>query len=693
MKTNYKFSIIFLLMLLGTGLQLWGQNLQQIKLTLATTGQSSISINATKDSRFIVDWGDGTTEKYTGLGDESNNDVSCYHRYATNKNYDVTITGETENCNLIYIYFYSGDLTNIDLSKATNLKKLYCIGNKLKALDISSCTALTELHCGGNELTTLDVSKNTALRVLGCPNNKLTTLDVRTNASLYALYCNDNYLTDLKVTRSTLNLLECYNNNLSMQLMYELSTAYSGMVNLGVQYVGGNTIKKIIGDEIDLNPYLLTQGTNTLIVTLNGNVAQKDKDYTETAGKITFLSKGVFEIGITNPLIRTNASYNILPKLVLIVLVDVSPTIAMMLDIDVVIKFNRPVEKTIGLAGTPNTDIIIDWGDNTTETYTQPQNGAVKNYTKTYANSGTYKVKIASTGNFSSLYCSGLDISSIDLTKSTTLKEIYCSSNLFTSIDLSGCQELLRFSCPYNSLTSLDLSKNTQLRNLDISNGKLTSINLSNNIKLDSVYLYNNAIPLNELYNISKVTKSFAVSNLGDQTLPPVTVSNNSPIDLSTLTTLGTSSTVFTVVKEGGASNVAGSGVTRQNASSSTSEDYTLNNGILTLITPGTYNVTMTNASIVSSTPNKPSVKATYIKTTSTGTTNPASNVLKLYPNPTRDIINIETKNRTLPNFKLIGVQGNILLRGQGDRIDLSAYAKGIYLLQIDGEVFKIRKD
>jgi hypothetical protein len=231
------------------------------------------------------------------------------------------------------------------------------------------------------------------------------------------------------------------------------------------------------------------------------------------------------------------------------------------------------------------------------------------------------------------------------------------------------------------------------LRNLDISNGTLNSIDLSNNIKLDSVYLYNNAIPLNELYKISQQTKSLSVNNLGEQTLPAVTVTGNTAIDLSNMTTLGATETVFTVEKESDGTSTTGSGVKGENTTAAVSPDYTLDNGKLTLITNGTYKVTMTNESVLSNGTTKPSVKATYIKTSTTGISNLTSKTLKIYPNPTEGILNIETENNALPNVKLITVQGNVILQTQSNSIDLSPYEKGIYLLQIDGKTFKIRKD
>jgi len=106
---------------------------------------------------------------------------------------------------------------------------------------------------------------------------------------------------------------------------------------------------------------------------------------------------------------------------------------------------------------------------------------------------GSYKVKITSTGEITKLYCCGLNTTSMDLSKCPSLKNIYCSGNLFTSIDLSACPALEEFNCPYSLLTSLDVSKNTSLKSLDCMFSKLTSIDLSKNSNLQYVYFEGNA--------------------------------------------------------------------------------------------------------------------------------------------------------------------------------------------------------
>jgi hypothetical protein len=65
---------------------------------------------------------------------------------------------------------------------------------------------------------------------------------------------------------------------------------------------------------------------------------------------------------------------------------------------------------------------------------------------------------------------------------------------------------------------------------------------------------------------------------------------------------------------------------------------------------------------------------------------------IKTYPNPVIDRLRIETVNAVPPTVKLYNMQGLLLLQTQSAEIDFSAFAPGIYFLQIDGENIKVVK-
>ena len=66
---------------------------------------------------------------------------------------------------------------------------------------------------------------------------------------------------------------------------------------------------------------------------------------------------------------------------------------------------------------------------------------------------------------------------------------------------------------------------------------------------------------------------------------------------------------------------------------------------------------------------------------------------ISIYPNPTNGIINIRTNSGVMPELKLYSLDGRLLLQTYGNELDLSGYAKGMYLLYVNGNTFKIVKE
>ena len=117
--------------------------------------------------------------------------------------------------NLFILDFNNNQLTALDLSGLTNLKFLDCENNQLTTLDLSGLTNLITLYCYNNQLTTLDLSSLINLQLLNCENNQLTTLDLSGLTKLRLLYCTYNQLTTLDLSLISLSTLYCDNNQLT----------------------------------------------------------------------------------------------------------------------------------------------------------------------------------------------------------------------------------------------------------------------------------------------------------------------------------------------------------------------------------------------------------------------------------------------------------------------------------------------
>lgn len=78
------------------------------------------------------------------------------------------------------------------------------------------------------------------------------------------------------------------------------------------------------------------------------------------------------------------------------------------------------------------------------------------------------------------------------------------------------------------------------------------------------------------------------------------------------------------------------------------------------------------------------------------GIANADATTLTVYPNPTMDGVNLRRDEAAGTVVRLYSLEGRLLRSEQWDgtalRLDLSALAAGVYMLQADGRTFKITK-
>jgi len=198
-------------------------------------GAKNVTIQATADETFTINWGDATIETKIGSGDV---DIELNHIYATPNEYTVTVAVSSPDCRFTMFDCFNSDpwgeqvennlISSLTFSDCSALTYLDCSLNELTSLNLASCTNLSTLICSSNQSTNLDLSECTALRLLVCSNNKLTSLDLTNLSALNSLYCNNNELANLYVMGcSALQTIECQRNmltNLDLNNCSALST-------------------------------------------------------------------------------------------------------------------------------------------------------------------------------------------------------------------------------------------------------------------------------------------------------------------------------------------------------------------------------------------------------------------------------------------------------------------------------------
>lgn len=86
--------------------------------------------------------------------------------------------------------------------------------------------------------------------------------------------------------------------------------------------------------------------------------------------------------------------------------------------------------------------------------------------------------------NITGLICYLTEITTLDVSKNTALKELICNDTKITALDISKNTNLFLLDCSNTKITALDVSKNTALENLRCGDIAITTLNVSENTKL-----------------------------------------------------------------------------------------------------------------------------------------------------------------------------------------------------------------
>ena len=101
----------------------------------------------------------------------------------------------------------------------TALQTMSCNNNQLTSINLNGLIALTAFNCGGNHLTSIDVSGLTSLSYLACMYNQLSSLDL-SGLNLTYLDCSFNQITNLNlIDLNSLGNIGCTSNQLTSLIL------------------------------------------------------------------------------------------------------------------------------------------------------------------------------------------------------------------------------------------------------------------------------------------------------------------------------------------------------------------------------------------------------------------------------------------------------------------------------------------
>lgn len=231
------------------------------------------------------------------------------------------------------------------------------------------------------------------------------------------------------------------------------------------------------------------------------------------------------------------------------------------------------------------------------------------------------------------LYCWENQLTNLDVSQNATLTVLHCWENQLTNLDVSQNPDLYRLLCGHNQLTSLDVSNNTALNELGCGFNQLTILDVTQNTGLTSLKCSNNQLI------------SLNVKNGNNTSMITMWAFDNPNLECIQVDDENATSPVCDIPNYLGWCK-------------DETAEYSEN------CPPIGIEESLTNKEI------------------------------KIYPNPTQDILNIEAPNLTDKNYTIYNIYGGTSQQGAytNNQIDISTLTTGIYLLSIDDVIYKIVK-
>ncbi len=146
------------------------------------------------------------------------------------------------------LYCFENQITSLDATGLINLERLWCYTNQLTSLNLIGLSNLVHLACSQNQLYELNFNGLINLRTLSCNNNQIALLDLNSLENLELVECNYNNLSSLDVNGLTnLNYLKCNNNQLTSLFIK------NGSLESTLEFFNNPTLNYICVDDFQIN--------------------------------------------------------------------------------------------------------------------------------------------------------------------------------------------------------------------------------------------------------------------------------------------------------------------------------------------------------------------------------------------------------------------------------------------------------
>lgn len=393
-------------------------------------------------------------------------------------------------------------IKNIDLSKNIYLREFYCKHEsgsvntdiKLTDIDVTKNVNLVRLAASGNKLTSIDVSKNTYLQHLSLTNNNLKEINLDNNVNLYqVMIANNNFgFSTLPLPKETWEDYDYYQKNIPVQKTYAEGTVidFSDMI---LREGTKTTMALYQTDETNVNPVTALDESYYSFDATTGKVtllkATTDSVYVAFANDaFPALTLEYMPLRTNKFIVKTADEYGKETKAVTFTTSESA------------INFKVGV---IGASATEPKTFYVDFGngEKVACTATSEDIPATNNVSRFRLGSGEITVYMPQDEQLSALDIENINLSSIDVSTSRSMKTLRLVNTKLPSIDLGWNRSLTSLEMTGNNFGTLSLCgvnyayQKTLLGDINLSNNNLSSVALSdNNYTLHNVDLSNNKL-------------------------------------------------------------------------------------------------------------------------------------------------------------------------------------------------------
>ncbi|WKK66840.1 choice-of-anchor D domain-containing protein [Lutimonas zeaxanthinifaciens] len=502
-----KRNLLSFMFLLGT-LALFSQ--ETITMT-STSSSASWQIDRVTYSGTTLDWEAVNGAIGTVTATENRPQLN-FSDNLLNEVIDITITSDDLSSLTQLDLFYDvndggSQITNLNISEATNLTTLAARASNLSILDVSSNINLQRLFVTGNRQLdgeNLNISSNTGLTGLWIYGSGIVSVDISNNTLL-----NDLRLYDARLTTSVLDniLIDLDSHGLSNGNLQIANQTTGETISSSALTAYNSLLSK--GWSIDVDPPTVDPPAETISMTTTSNSSTWQID------RVTYVGSGL-EWEATNSAIGTLNPPGNQPVF------DFSDNVSNEL-INVIISSTE-------LSGLTQLDLFYDLGD---------------------GGSQITSVDLSNASELSILYARNSSLNSLDVSSNTNLTRLYVTGNRQLdnqSLSVSSNTQLDRLWIYNSGINSVDISANTLLTDVRMANARLTTSVLDQIlIDLDNHGLSNGIIEISnqttgETLSVASLEAYFSLLSKGwSIDVDPPTV--DPPAETISMTTTSNSST------------------------------------------------------------------------------------------------------------------------------------------------------